>query len=96
MEGEDIGIVLDLKLEDYQMVRKKRAPNTINTKGLTPHQYKSEDSVDGESFAICPTFRLEPEALADLNAIAEAEGIARAVLLRRAIKQFLKEYKANA
>ena len=76
------------------MVRKKRAPNTINTAGLTPHQYKSEDSVDGESFVICPTFRLEPESLADLNAIAGAEGIARSVLLRRIVNQFLKERKA--
>ena len=86
----------DLKLEDYQMPRKKRAPETINTAGLTEHQYKSEDSVDGESFAICPTFRLEPESLAALNAIAEAEGITRPVLLRRIVNQFRKDYKANA
>ena len=76
------------------MVRKKRAPGTINTKGLTPHQYKSEDSVDGESFAICPTFRLDPEDLAEINRIAEAEGITRPVLLRRVVKQFLREHKA--
>lgn len=77
------------------MPRKKRSPETINTAGLTEHQYKAEDSVDGESFAICPTFRLDREDLAEINRIAEDEGITRPVLLRRVVKQFLKEHKTT-
>jgi hypothetical protein len=66
---------------------KNRPRETIDTSGL--QTWQAIDSEPGVTRVAFPTFRVHPDALADLNDYCEEHDIPRAVLMRKLIDDFL-------
>jgi hypothetical protein len=69
--------------------RASRIGQSTNTDGLTT--WKAPDSKDGVTRVVFPSFRVDPDDLAGVNAYCDRTGEQRSVLMRRLIREFLEQ-----
>lgn len=72
--------------------RSDRTSKTIDKTGLRPWQ--ASDSTLGVTRPNFPSFRVDPEDLNGINDYCNREGIARSVLMRHLIKNFLTSIRS--